>query len=264
VLATKYQSFIPALSEHNSGGTNVGRTLINGERLGGEEVRDQYFLGSQFARDLRQISLMGFRDIYRTYGPRSYLYAEMVFGNAVNVTNIIARTPQTRIYAMRTARAIPIAEVTRRTKLSVDDVRRYNPALLKRVPAQGTLYLPMYLKEFGRDVAFWHRPPSDAFAAALNDFVSLDASVEEWDDPRFATTLQTFLRRFEATKTEEGLVMATVLEYAMEEAYTSGRNAILTEFRTSEKIRVLFDRAVVERGAAGALRASPTAGDVTQ
>jgi hypothetical protein len=26
VLATKYGSFIPALSEHNAGGTNVGRT----------------------------------------------------------------------------------------------------------------------------------------------------------------------------------------------------------------------------------------------
>ena len=34
VLATKYGSFIPALSEHNAGGTNVGRTLINGEHLG--------------------------------------------------------------------------------------------------------------------------------------------------------------------------------------------------------------------------------------
>ncbi len=31
VLATKYGSFIPALSEHNAGGTNVGRALINGE-----------------------------------------------------------------------------------------------------------------------------------------------------------------------------------------------------------------------------------------
>ena len=35
VLATKYGSFIPALSEHNAGGTNVGRALINGEHLGG-------------------------------------------------------------------------------------------------------------------------------------------------------------------------------------------------------------------------------------
>src|SRR5688572_27725100 len=30
VLATKYGSFIPALSEHNAGGTNVGRTLMSG------------------------------------------------------------------------------------------------------------------------------------------------------------------------------------------------------------------------------------------
>src|SRR5262249_1007947 len=35
VLATKYGSFIPALSEHNAGGTNVGRALIAGEYLGG-------------------------------------------------------------------------------------------------------------------------------------------------------------------------------------------------------------------------------------
>jgi hypothetical protein len=263
VLATKYGSFIPALSEHNSGGTNVGRTLINGERLGGEEVREQYFLGSQFARDLRQISLYGFRDIYRTYGPRSYLYSEMVFGNAINVTSIASSTPQVRVHAMRTPRAIPLAEITRRTKLSVDEVKRFNPALLKRVPAQGTLYLPMYVKEFGRDVAFWHRPPTDAFASAMRDFVNLDAGVEEWDNPKFATTLQAFLKRFEATKTEEGLVMATVLEYAMEDAYTSGRDAILAEFRGSQKVRALFERAVAERGAAGALRASPTAGDAT-
>ena len=44
VLATKYGSFIPALSEHNAGGTNVGRALINGEHLGAEEVRARYFL----------------------------------------------------------------------------------------------------------------------------------------------------------------------------------------------------------------------------
>jgi hypothetical protein len=264
ILSTKYQSFIPALSEHNSGGTNVGRTLINGERLGGEEVRDQYFLGSQFARDLRQISLYGFRDIYRTYGPRSYLYAEMVFGNTVNVTNIMATTPQTRIHAMRTTRAIPIAEITRRTKLSADEVRRYNPALLRRVPARATVYLPMYVKEFGRDVAFWHRPASQAFTGVLADFVGIDASVEEWDNPAFASTLQEFQRRFQATKTEEGLVMATVLEYAMEEAYTSSRNAILAEYRASDKIRQLFERAVSERAAVGVLRASPTEGDATQ
>jgi len=35
ILATMYGSFIPALSEHHAGGVNVGRTTINGARLGG-------------------------------------------------------------------------------------------------------------------------------------------------------------------------------------------------------------------------------------
>src|SRR5690606_25464321 len=34
ILATKYGSFIPALSEHHAGGTNVGRTIHNGQWLG--------------------------------------------------------------------------------------------------------------------------------------------------------------------------------------------------------------------------------------
>ena len=58
--------------------------------------------------------------------------------------------------------------------------------------------------------------------------------------------------------------MSTVSKLSTSNAYTSSRNAILAEYRTSEKIRQLFDRAVVERGAAGTLRASPTTGDVTQ
>ena len=42
VLATMYGSYIPALSEHHSGGVNVGRVVINGERLGGADSREQY------------------------------------------------------------------------------------------------------------------------------------------------------------------------------------------------------------------------------
>jgi hypothetical protein len=247
VLATKYGSFIPALSEHNSGGTNVGRTLINGERLGGEDVRDRYFLGSQLARDLRQISLYGYRDIYRTYGPRSYLYSEMVFGNGFNVRSLVESTPQVKIHAMRTARALPIAELTRRTRLSVDELRRFNPALVKRVPARATLYLPSYIKEFGPDVAFWHHPPSAAYAEVLNEFVRLDATAAPWDDESFEATLRLFQKRFAGTKTEEGTIMATVLAYAIDETYSSRRGAILAEFRESEEVRQLFQRAVVER-----------------
>ena len=242
VLATKYGSFVPALSEHHSGGTNVGRILINGERLGGEDIRDQYFLGSAFARDLRQISLYGYRDLYRTYGPRSAAYAEMVFGNTVTVEALIETTPQTRIHAMRAPRAIPIAEITRRTRLSTDEVRRFNPALLRRVPAGATLYLPMYLKEFGRDVAFWHGPPSATFGQVLQDFVDFDADDE---DASFEATLREFEARFRRTNSEEGTVMATVLAYVIDEEYKSRRPAILAEYRASLAVRRLFDRAVV-------------------
>jgi hypothetical protein len=259
VLATKYGSFIPALSEHHSGGTNVGRTLINGARLGGNDIRDRYFIGSQLARDLRQISLYGYRDIYRTYGPRSYLYAEMVFGNTFNVRSVRDSEPQVDIYAMRTSRAIPLAEITRRTRLSADEVRRYNPALLKRVPARGTLYLPTYVKEFGADVTFWHRPPAASYAGVLNDFVRLDAAGDEWDSDAFEATLRAFQKRFAGTRTEEGTIMATVLAYAIDETYSSRRGAILAEFRQSDQVRELFGRAVVERESLRATRGGTAA-----
>ena len=249
ILATKYGSFIPALSEHHSGGTNVGRTLISGERLGGTSVRDQYFLGSQFARDVRRISLYRYRDIYRTYGPRSYLYSEMVFGNTFTVNVLTAETPQTRIYAMRALRPIPLAEITRRTGLSTDEVRRFNPALQTRVPARGTVYLPMYVEEFGPDVSFWHRPPSESFAAVLSEFVRLDAAQEQWDDASFEPVLRGFETRFAQTNTEEGTVMATVLAYAIDDAQTSGRRAILAEYRESDKIQHLFEAALERRTA---------------
>lgn len=252
VLATKYGSFIPALSEHHSGGTNVGRTLVSGRRLGGEDVRERYLLGSQFARDVRRISLYGYRDLYRTYGPRSYAYSEMVFGNTSNVLALTASTPQVQMYAMRAPRAIPLAEITRRTRLSVDEVRRFNPALVKQVPARATLYLPVYVKDFGPDVSFWHRPPATSFASTLNDFVRLDVGEEQWDDPSFEPVLREFQRRFAQTNTEEGTVMATVLVYVIDESRTSGRRAILDEYRASQSVIRLFDRAVLERDAARA------------
>jgi hypothetical protein len=256
ILATKYGSFIPALSEHHSGGTNIGRTLINGERLGGEDVREQYFLGSQFARDVRQISLYGYRELYRTYGPRSYYYSEMVFANASTVAALTESNPQAKIYAMRTPRAISLADITRRTKLPVDEVRLYNPALRTQVPAGAALYLPMHVEEFGRDVAFWRRPPSPAFGSVLNEFLRLDGETERWDDRAFEPVLRGFERRFRETNTEEGRIMATVLAYAIEETSLSRRNAILDEFRASDEVQRLFDRAVVARGANGPVRAT--------
>ena len=107
ILATRYGSFVPAVSEHNSGGTNVGRVLINGERLGGADVRERYFLGSQAARELRRLDLYGYRDLYRTYGPRSYFYSEMVFGNTLTVQSLLASVKQSTIYAMRVPRTWP-------------------------------------------------------------------------------------------------------------------------------------------------------------
>ena len=167
ILGTMYGSFIPALSEHHSGGVNVGRALINGERLGGSTIPEQYFMGSKFARDLRAVDLRGYRDLYRTYGVRSFRYAEMVFGNTVNVRRLRAEVPQERVFAMRASRAIPVGEITGRTSLTAAEVQRFNPAMTRRVPADANVYLPMHVPEFGRDVSFWHRPPSPAYAAAL-------------------------------------------------------------------------------------------------
>jgi hypothetical protein len=246
VLATKYGSFIPALSEHNAGGTNVGRALINGEQLGADDVRSRYFLGSKLARDLRSLPGREYADVYQSYGFRSYLYAEMVFGNTFNVRNLIAAMRQLGIHAMRAPRPIPLAEIVKRTGLSVGEVRRFNPALVDRVPAGAALYLPSHVSEFGDDVAFWRRPPSPSFTAVLNDFLRLDGGAERWDDPAFAPVLSDFRRRFKETNTEEGMVMDTVLAYVMDQAYTSTRRALLAEFRTSEKVRWLIERGLFE------------------
>lgn len=244
VLATKYGSFVPALSEHHAGGTNVGRTLINGERLGGGDVVSRYFLGSQFAVAAREPTDGRYRELYRSYGPRSFRYTELVFGNIATVNELREATPQTRIYALRTTRAIPLAEVTRRTGLTVETVRRFNPALVARVPARATLYLPAGVSAFGRDVSFWHRPPSAEFAAALADFMSLDAALEEWDEPAFAHVLREHQRRFEQTGTEEGSVMATVLAYVGGEIRTNRRGALLRDYRNSEHVHQLFEQVV--------------------
>lgn len=249
VLATKYGSFIPALSAHHAGETNIGRAIINGERLQGNDGRERYFLGAQLARDLRTLWPERYSDLYGSYGPRSYRYAEMVFGNAPNVRDIIASTPQAKIYAMRTSRAVPLSEITRRTRLSTDEILRYNPALKKRVPAGATIYLPRFESALGTDVAFWNRAPRATYENVLNDFVRIGASPAQWDDPGFDATLQTFERRFLATKTQEGIVMATVLEYVRGENASSGRREILSEFRSSDHIRDLFDQAVRERAA---------------
>jgi hypothetical protein len=255
VLATKYGSFIPAVSEHNAGGTNVGRTLINGEHLGAGDVRARYLVGSKLANDLRALRGRQYARVYQSYGPRSHLYAEMVFGNSFNIQHLIDTTPQEPIHAMRTPRAITLAEIVRRTGLHANEVRRFNPALTDRVSARAMIYLPQYVSEFGPDVAFWRRPASPAYDAVLNDFMRLRPGAEEWDNPTFAPVLKEFRRRFRHTNTEEGVVMDTVLEYAMDQAYTSPRRALLLEFRRNEQVRRLIDRGVLELGARRETRA---------
>jgi hypothetical protein len=250
ILATMYGSFIPALSEHHSGGVNVGRALINGERLGGATTREQYLMGSQFARDLRAVDLRGYRDLYRTYGPRSFRYAEMVFGNTIIVGRLRGEVPQERIFAMRTRRALPMGEITRRTSLTAAEVLRFNPAITRQVPANANLYLPMHVAEFGASVAFWHEPPSPAYAAALDAFLQLEPGVQRWHDASFEPQLQAHRRRFEATGTEEGTVMAATLAYVIGDLRTSRRAAILDDFRSNGQILQLFKQGVAELAAA--------------
>ena len=246
ILATMYGTFIPALSEHHSGGLNVGRALINGERLGGASTRERYMIGSQFAQDLRGVALRRYRDLYRTYGVRSFRYAEMVFGNTVNVRRLRAEVSQQRVFAMRTSRPITTGEITKRTHLTAAEVQRFNPALTRQVPAHATIYLPEFVPEFGADVSFWHRPPDASFSAALDAFLQLESGVQRWYEPSFELVLDEHRRRFEATGTEEGTVMAAVLAYVTSDLRTSRRAAILDDFRSSGRILELFNRGVAE------------------
>jgi hypothetical protein len=242
VLATMYGSFIPALSEHHAGGANVMRTVINGERLGAQNTREQYLRGSDFVRRLREISIRRYRALFRTYGPRSALYAEMIFGNTTNITRLLEELPQSKLFAMRVPRSTPITRVMQRTGLSRDEVRRYNPALVRRVPARAHLYLPEHIEDFGPDISFWHRPADPEYAAVLDEFLQLEPGIEKWHNPAFRETLQDFRRRFFDTGTEEGAAMATVLAFTIQDLRTSGRVAILNEFRRSDRVRRLFDQ----------------------
>lgn len=248
VLATKYGSFIPALSEHHTGGANVGRVVTNGGWLGGTDTRERYFLGSEFAKDLRAISSRVFSPVYRTYGPRSFLYTEMVFGNTRTVRALRDTIPQQQVFAMRTSRALPLSEITKRTGLTSDEVKRFNPALVRSVPKGANVYLPIFVEDFGPDVAFWHRPATPEYAAVLNDFVSLEIAPDSWDDPSFEAILQTFQKRFSGTHSEEGNVMATAIAYVLGQV-SSTRN-VMMEYRTSKSVQTLFERAVREREAA--------------
>ena len=238
VLATKYGSFIPALSEHHAGGTNVGRTVINGERLGGADIREQYFKGSDLAVDLRALKTRTFRQLTGTFGSRSHLYSEMVFGNTYNVKNLRETMPQDQIYAMRTTRAYTIDDLSKRTGFTADQLKRFNPALVRQVPKGAILYLPTHNSQLGTDVSFWHRPASPEYAAVLNEFMHMKATPAEWEDPAFDAVLRSYRQRFKDTSTEEGAIMSTVIAYVMQEMPMMRR--ILTNYRSDPKVQQLL------------------------
>ncbi len=171
----------------------------------------------------------------------------MVFGNTYNIRHLRDTVPQKRIHAMRTPRALTLAAIAKTTRLSAAEVKHFNPALVKRVPAGATIYLRSYVAAFGPDVAFWHRPPSATYMAVLHDLLSLEAAPDEWDDPAFERVLREFERRFAQTKTEEGAVMATALAYTIDDLHDSRRGAIPADFRSSGRIRSLFAEAVLTR-----------------
>jgi hypothetical protein len=58
--------------------------------------------------------------------------------------------------------------------------------------------------------------------------------------------LADFKRRFRETNTEQGVVMETVLAYAMDQAYASSRRTLLAEYRNSVEVRSLIERGVLE------------------
>jgi len=151
---------------------------------------------------------------------------------------------------MRTSRAVSLRELRRTTGLDTSELKRFNPALVKQVPARANLYLPRYVEVFGEDVSFWHRPPNPTFAEVLDRFVRLEDGVERWHEASFEPTLREFQRRFEETDSEEGAVMATTLRYVIGDLRTSRRAAILSDFRTDGRILELFQRGLRELRAA--------------
>jgi hypothetical protein len=70
--------------------------------------------------------------------------------------------------------------------------------------------------------------------------------VQRWHEPAFDAVLRDVERRFAATNTEEGTVMASTLNYVRDDLRTSRRAAILEDFRTSGRILDLFNLGVSE------------------
>jgi hypothetical protein len=178
-----------------------------------------------------------------SFGPHSFRYAEIVFGNLRTIAELKETTPQAQIFAMRPDRSLPIDEIVKRTKLSTDEIRRFNPALVNRVPAGANVYLPFYVEVFGSDTAFWHRPPTPDYWNELREFARLDErySLDQWHDGSVLDELSAFETRFRATGTEEGEIMATVIAFVIGELEDGRQMEILAGFRSSERARQLLE-----------------------
>jgi LysM repeat protein len=147
---------------------------------------------------------------------------------------------------MRTTRAFSLDDIRQRTGLSADQLKRFNPALVRRVPKGATLYLPVQSGQFGSDVAFWRRPPPPEYSTVLSEFLNLKATSADWEDPTFDTVLKSFRRRFRDTNSEEGAVMATVLGYVLRGMPSTRR--ILSRYRRNPRVRALLEEGVGRLG----------------
>ncbi|MEZ5421275.1 MAG: hypothetical protein R2708_28585 [Vicinamibacterales bacterium] len=141
-----------------------------------------------------------------------------------------------------------MGRITARTSLTAEEVRRFNLALKRQVPARATVYLPM-VPEFGADVTFWQRPPSAEIRRARRLPAARVGRRACGMTRNLEQVLQSHRRRFENTGTEEGQVMAATLAYVIGDLRTSRRAAILQEFRSSRQILEL-----VQTGRGGAWR----------
>ena len=149
---------------------------------------------------------------------------------------------------MRTPRAISLTEIIKKTGLSRDEVRRFNPALVDRVPARGTP-LPATLRQ-----RVWRRrrvlaPPgqpfvrcrAERFPAPRTGCRTVGRSVVRPGPRGFPTPLPgDEHRRRHGDGHGPGLLDGPGRIRAR-------AAALLAEFRNSENVRALIERGVLER-----------------
>jgi hypothetical protein len=73
----------------------------------------------------------------------------MVFGNMVNVKRLTGEYPQSPIFAMRLSKALPALDITARTGLKLDEVKRFNPRWICESRRRRTCICPFYVQAFG-------------------------------------------------------------------------------------------------------------------